>query len=84
MAWRGEQNAFGTRAHNQASGYDRMGRHLGQIGDEVMADTSSLAQGLGSVQAPGSPGGWHPTVLYLFVLVLAEMFVFGLVARLLR
>jgi hypothetical protein len=45
--------------------------------------TSSLAQGLGSVGAPGS-SGWEPTVLYLFVLVLAEMFVFGLLAKLLR
>ena len=45
-------------------------------------DTSTLARGLGTVQGPG--GGWHPTILYLFVLVLAEMFVFGVIARLLR
>ena len=81
--WRGEQSATGSRAGWQAAGYDRMGRHLGSLGDTAVADTSSLAQGLGTVQAPGA-GGWHPTVLYLFALVLAEMFVFGLVARLLR
>lgn len=84
MAWRGEQTAFANRAPNQALGYDRMGRHLGSIGGEVAASTSELAQGLGGGQgAPGSTG-WEPTILYLFVLVLAEMFVFGLIARLLR
>lgn len=81
--WRGEQSAYAPRAPNQATGYDRAARHLGKLGEEAMADTSTLAQGLGSVQAPGA-GGWHPTVLYLFALVLAEMFVFGLIARLLR
>jgi hypothetical protein len=33
---------------------------------------------------PPGAGGWEPTVLYLFVLILAEMFVFGLLAKLLR
>ena len=48
-----------------------------------MPDSSStLAQGIGATQT--GPGGWHPTVLYLFVLILAEMFVFGLIARILR
>ena len=46
-------------------------------------DTSTLARGLGSVGAPGA-SGWEPTVLYLFVLLLIEMFVFGLIAQLLR
>lgn len=82
MAWRGEQAAAGSRAGNQALGYDRMGRHLGSLGDQMAASTSDLAQGLGTVQGPG--GGWHPTVLYLFVLILAEMFVFGIIARVLR
>lgn len=81
--WRGEQSAMGSRAPNQTTGYHRATGHLGNLGREAMADTSSLAQGLGTVQAPGA-SGWHPTVLYLFALVLAEMFVFGLLARLLR
>jgi hypothetical protein len=81
MTWRGEQ-AAGNRAPNQALGYDRSSRHLGSLGGAVATDTSTLAQGLGTVQGPG--GGWHPTILYLFVLVLAEMFVFGVIARLLR
>jgi hypothetical protein len=49
----------------------------------MAGSTSSLAQGLGTVGAPGA-SGWEPTILYLFVLVLAEMFVFGLLAKLLR
>lgn len=48
----------------------------------MASDTSTLAQGIGGTAM--APGGWHPTVLYLFVLVLAEMFVFGLIARILR
>jgi hypothetical protein len=82
MAWRGEQQALGNRAPNQAVGYDRMGRHLGRLGEDMAESTSSLAQGIGNIEQPGS--GWHPTVLYLLVLVLAEMFVFGLIARILR
>ena len=39
-----------------------------------------LAQGTGSQ----GPGGWHPTILYLLVFIVAEMIVFGLVARLLK
>lgn len=83
MAWRGEQSAVGSRAGNQALGYDRMGRHLGSLGDQMASDTSTLAQGIGTT-GQGTGGGWHPTILYLFVLVLAEMFVFGLIARVLR
>ena len=82
MAWRGEQTAFASRAGNQALGYDRMGRHTGSTGGAVADSTSTLAQGIGATQT--GPGGWHPTVLYLFVLILAEMFVFGLIARILR
>lgn len=40
-----------------------------------------LAQGTGS---QGTAGGWHPTILYLLLFVLAEMVVFGLIARILK
>lgn len=49
----------------------------------MASDTSSLAQGIGTV-GQGQGGGWEPTILYLFVLILGEMFVFGVIARLLR
>jgi hypothetical protein len=58
---------------------------------------SPLAGGSGSGQGPnmsgsnvfsagqGAAGGvtsaWTPTILYLFVLILAEMFVFAVIAR---
>ena len=38
----------------------------------------SAAQG-----APGS-SGWQPTVIYLLLLVLAEMVIFGVISRVLR
>lgn len=44
-------------------------------------------QGLGSFlqgQGPSGGAGWEPTILYLFVLIIAEMFVFGFISRTLR
>jgi hypothetical protein len=46
-------------------------------------------QSMGPVSAPSSrgpsqvtgPGGWHPTILYLFVLLAAEVFLVGLLSR---
>ena len=34
----------------------------------------------------GAPGaaGWSPTVVYLLILIVAEMFVFGVISRMLR
>lgn len=81
MAWRGAP--IENRAGNQALGYDRMGRHTGKLGGETSMATSTLAQGLGTVGPPGSTG-WEPTIMYLFVLIIAEMFVFGVVSRLLK
>jgi hypothetical protein len=40
-----------------------------------------FSQGQG---APGGTGAWEPTVLYLFILIIAEMIVFGFIARSLR
>ena len=33
--------------------------------------------------APGA-GGWQPTVVYLFLLIIAEMIVFGFISKALR
>lgn len=44
-------------------------------------------QATGPVASPQSggagagPGGWHPTILYLLVLVAAEIFAVGLLSR---
>jgi hypothetical protein len=32
-------------------------------------------------QGPDSGTGWSPTILYLFALIVAEMFIFGIIAR---
>lgn len=32
-------------------------------------------------QVPGSPGSWHPTVLWMFGLVIAEMVAFAVLSR---
>ena len=39
-----------------------------------------LSQGMGAVNG----GDWHPTVIYLLILVVAEMIVFGFIARALK
>ena len=38
----------------------------------------------GGQGAPSSGGGWEPTVVYLLILIIAEMVVFGFISRLLR
>ena len=62
------------------------------------SDGMPLAEGQGSGMGPknqgtgllsagiGMPSGvsWEPTVVYLFLLIIAEMFVFGLISRALR
>jgi hypothetical protein len=32
-------------------------------------------------QGPAGQTGWSPTILYLFALIVAEMFIFGIIAR---
>lgn len=45
--------------------------------------SSSLGNATGgpSSASKSGPGGWHPTVLYLVGLVLAEVFILGFVSR---
>ena len=45
----------------------------------TMAGTNSYAAGQGP--AAGSQSGWHPTILYMFVLILAEMAVFAWISK---
>jgi hypothetical protein len=42
-----------------------------------MAGTNTFAAGQGG----GVAGGWHPTVLYLGALIIAEMFVFAFISK---
>ena len=34
--------------------------------------------------APGGASGWQPTIVYLFILIIAEMIVFGFISKALR
>jgi hypothetical protein len=44
-----------------------------------VSGTNIFSQGQGSSTADGS--AWSPTILYLFVLILVEMFVFAMIAK---
>ena len=44
-----------------------------------MAGSNVFSQGQGNIAGTGS--GWSPTILYLFVLIILEMFVFAFIAR---
>lgn len=44
-----------------------------------MAGGTSYAAGQGP--AVGSSSGWHPTILYMFVLILVEMAVFAWISK---
>jgi len=44
----------------------------------------ALPKILTASQGPGTSVSWEPTVIYLLLLILAEMIIFGLISRLLR
>ena len=46
-----------------------------------MALPKILSTGQG---APGTGSGWQPTIVYLFILIIAEMIVFGFISKALR
>ena len=85
MAWRGAPagGARVSRAPNQAQGYYvGYGPQAGGSGSgmgQAMAGNGQLSQGV-------TIGGqnWHPTILYLFALIVAEMAVFGFVGKMLK
>lgn len=83
MAWRGAPApARAQRAGNQAAGYTRgYGPLAGGSGSGMGPSMGSLATGQG-VTVGGQT--WHPTVMYLGVLVLAEMAVFAFIGHLLK
>lgn len=83
MGWRGEQAAgAAARAGNQSqgyyAGYGPLSGGSGSGMGQAMAGRGQFAAGQG-VTVGGQT--WHPTILYLFVLILAEMAVFGFVSH---
>jgi hypothetical protein len=66
----------------QSFGYYRGTPYYGGEGagtGGIVAGTGVFSAGQGPQQASGS--AWNPTILYLFVLVLAEMFIFAWIGR---
>lgn len=66
----------------QSFGYYRGAPMQGGYGSGMgvtMAGSNSYAPGQGP--AAGSQQGWHPTILYMFVLILAEMAVFAWISK---
>jgi hypothetical protein len=82
--------AFTARAApfgNQAYGYWRGGAGVSGPPAAGRGEYGVATQGIGmasqgTVRAAGAD--WHPTVLYLLGLVVAEMIVFGILGRMLR
>jgi len=64
----------------QHQGYYRGEPHAG--GQGSMAGPAMQGVGISAAGQSGSYGGWHPTVVYIGILVLAEMAVFGWLSRL--
>lgn len=51
------------------------------------SDMGPKVQGAGVFsqgQGNGNGSGWHPTVIYLLILIVAEMIIFGFISRALR
>lgn len=82
MAWRGSPVTYGP---NPAVGYDRAAAHLGEMGSgmgQATAGTNAVGQGIGGVMVGGQQ--WHPTIIYLFFLMIGELVVFSIISQLLK
>jgi hypothetical protein len=71
---------------SSSAGYWR-GTGIQGLGAADRSEMGTATQGVGlqsqgTVQVAGQD--WHPTVIYLLVLVIAEMFVFGFIGRILK
>jgi hypothetical protein len=66
-------------------GYYRGSPNVGGGSLSGMGGSGPMAQGIGQFAQGQGPvqgvGGWDPTILYIFVLIIAEMIVFGFLAR---
>ena len=82
MSWRTSGGPMYRLGNQAATGY-YTGESLGGSrtgGAGLMAGTG-LAQGQGVTVGQST---WHPTILYLGALIIAEMAVFGFISRLLK
>lgn len=78
--YRGSPFFMGTGQEAQGGssiGAGQFSSGVGPVGGTQMALGSTFTAGQGT--ANGS--SWSPTILYLFVFIIAEMFIFGIIAR---
>jgi hypothetical protein len=68
-----------TQSFGYYRGWPIYGGDGGTEGPQV-SGSNVFAAGQGASTTAGA-GSWTPTILYLFVLILVEMFVFGIIAR---
>lgn len=68
-----------TSSYGYYRGWPIYGGDTGSQGPQV-SGSNVFSQGQGNSMSSGT-SGWTPTILYLFVLVLAEMFVFAWIGR---
>ena len=74
----GAFSARPTSSFGYYRGWPVYGGDTGTEGPQV-SGSNVFAQGQGSMTT--GAGSWTPTILYLFVLILVEMFVFAFLAR---
>jgi hypothetical protein len=67
-----------TSSYGYYRGWPIHGGDTGTEGPQV-SGTGVFSQGQGSNTA--GTAGWTPTILYLFVLILVEMFIFAYISR---
>lgn len=75
-AYRGNPVGMADAGSSQGSGVQGVGAFAFGMGPLMPQGNAFQA---GANTAAGS--AWSPTILYLFVLIIAEMFVFGILAR---
>lgn len=68
-----------TASFGYYRGWPIHGSDDSEMGPEV-SGTNVFSAGQGS-QAGASASGWTPTILYMFVLIFIEMFVFAIIAK---
>ena len=71
--------ALPTSSYGYYRGAPVVGGDIGNQGPQV-SGSNVFSQGQGASMTQGA-GSWTPTILYLFVLILIEMFVFAFIAR---
>jgi len=76
MGWREASSGPASYGYYRGS---PLYRGQGAGGGPAVSGTGKYAQGQGVTTS--ATGQWSPTIVYLLVLVLAEMFIFGYLAR---